>query len=163
MTDVQTNVGESTYRNAYTYENDRIKTVSHNTTTDTPDVTYTFNYDALGRKTSVQVGNQTLPTNVYSDNRSGLLTEVQYGNGDKVAYTYDDYDRLTGVKYDGETADRYTYESLFGPAIKAFTQGDFSKLKEMRFDEPWDQRARRAGVSYYYKRYPDALYDRLRQ
>ena len=53
--------------------------------------------------------------------------------------------------------------SLLRPIITAFTQGIFSELKEIRFDEPWDQRARRAGVSYYYKRYPEALYDRLRQ
>ena len=25
-------------------------------------------------------------------------------------YAYDDFDRLTGVRYDSETADRYTYE-----------------------------------------------------
>lgn len=32
-----------THRNGYTYENDRIETVSHNTTSDTSnDVTYTF-------------------------------------------------------------------------------------------------------------------------
>ena len=53
--------------------------------------------------------------------------------------------------------------SLLRPIITAFTQGIFSELKKIRFDEPWDQRARRAGVSYYYKRYPEALYDRLRQ
>ena len=48
-----------TYRNGYTYENDRIKTVSHNTTSDTSnDVTYTFVYDELGRKTTVKVGTQ---------------------------------------------------------------------------------------------------------
>ena len=35
---------------------------------------------------------------------------MQYGNGGKVKYAYDAYDRLTGVKHDGETANRYTYE-----------------------------------------------------
>ena len=35
---------------------------------------------------------------------------MQYGNGGKVKYAYDAYDRLTGVKHDGETTDRYTYE-----------------------------------------------------
>ena len=102
--------GRVGYRNAYTYENDRIKTVAHNTTGDTPDVTYTFNYDELGRKTTVKVGSQTLSTNVYASDRSGLLKEVQYGNDGKVKYAYDEYDRLTGVRYDDETTDRYTYE-----------------------------------------------------
>ena len=51
-----------------------------------------------------------LSTNAYHDNRSGLLKEVQYGNGGKVQYDYDGYDRLTGVRYDGETTARYAYE-----------------------------------------------------
>lgn len=111
VTGVTATADGKTYRNAYTYENDRIKTVSHNTTSNTSnDVTYTFGYDALGRKTTVKVGSKTLSTNVYGTDRSGLLTEVQYGNGGKVKYTYDDYDRMTGVKYDSETTDRYTYE-----------------------------------------------------
>ena len=100
-----------TYKNAYTYENDRIKTVSHNTASDTAnDVTYAFDYDGLGRKTTVKVGTQTLSENVYESDRSGLLSEVQYGNGGKVKYAYDDFDRLTEVKYDAETAPRYEYK-----------------------------------------------------
>ena len=110
VTGVETTADGKAYRNAYTYENDRIKTVAHNTTGDTPDVTYTFNYDELGRKTTVKVGSQTLSTNVYASDRSGLLKEVQYGNDGKVKYAYDEYDRLTGVRYDDETTDRYTYE-----------------------------------------------------
>ena len=58
----------------------------------------------------MKVGSQTLSTNVYSSDRSGLLKEVQYGNDGKVKYAYDEYDRLTGVRYDDETTDRYTYE-----------------------------------------------------
>ena len=85
--------------------------MSHNTTSDTSnDVTYTFAYDGLGRKTTVKVGDQTLSTNVYENDRNGLLSEVQYGNGGKVGYTYDEFDRLTGVKYDGEANDRYEYK-----------------------------------------------------
>lgn len=110
VTAVQTTANGKAYKNAYTYANDRIKTVKHNTTTDTEDVTYTFGYDALGRKTTVKVGTQTLSTNVYENNRNGLLSAVNYGNGGKVSYAYDDYDRLTGVKYDGESSDRYAYE-----------------------------------------------------
>ena len=106
-----TTIGDGkTYKNAYTYENDRIKTVAHNTTGDAADVTYTFDYDEMGRKTTVRVGSQTLSTNVYKDDCNGLLSEVQYGNGGKVSYAYDGYDRLTGVKYDGESAERYTYQ-----------------------------------------------------
>ena len=110
VTGVETTADGKTYRNAYTYENDRIKTVAHNTTGDTPDVTYTFNYDELGRKTAVKVGNQALSTNVYSPDRKSRLEEVQYGNGGKVKYTYDDFDRVTGVGYDNDESPRFTYE-----------------------------------------------------
>ena len=65
---------------------------------------------SLGRRITVKVGTQTLSTNVYENDRNGLLSEVQYGNGGKVGYTYDEFDRLTGVKYDGEANDRYEYK-----------------------------------------------------
>ncbi|MBR6070891.1 MAG: RHS repeat protein, partial [Ruminococcus sp.] len=105
-------------KNEYTYENDRIKTVSHNTTDNAnSDVRYTFNYDQLGRKTSVTVSNgsgsateQALSTNVYSADRRSRLEEVQYGNGGKVKYSYDDFDRVTGVTHDSDTAPKFTYE-----------------------------------------------------
>ena len=38
------------YKNAYTYENDRIKTVSHNTTGSDCDVTYTFDYEDVYKR-----------------------------------------------------------------------------------------------------------------
>ena len=103
--------GESrTSRNEYTYENDRLKTVAHNTTGDAVDVVYNFEYDNLGRKTTVKVGEQALSTNVYSPDRKSRLEEVQYGNGGKVKYTYDDFDRVTGVGYDNDESPRFTYE-----------------------------------------------------
>ena len=101
---------ERVSRNEYTYENDRLKTVAHNTTSDTADVVYNFEYDELGRKTTVKVGNQALSTNVYSPDRKSRLEEVQYGNGGKVKYTYDDFDRVTGVGYDNDESPRFSYE-----------------------------------------------------
>ena len=97
-------------RNEYTYENDRLKTVAHNTTSDTADVVYNFEYDELGRKTTVKVGERALSTNVYSPDRKSRLEEVQYGNGGKVKYTYDDFDRVTGVGYDNDESPRFSYE-----------------------------------------------------
>ena len=97
-------------RNEYTYENDRLKTVAHNTTGDAVDVVYNFEYDNLGRKTTVKVGNQPLSTNVYSSDRKSRLDEVQYGNGGKVKYNYDEFDRVTGVSYDNDETPRFTYE-----------------------------------------------------
>ena len=139
VTGVQTTAGGKTYKNAYAYANDRIQKVQHNTTTDTPDVEYTFGYDALGRKTAVKVGSQTLSTNVYNGDRSGLLSEVQYGNGGKVKYAYDAYDRLTGVKHDGETSDRYTYE--YGADGEASVVRDHNLGRVLQTERDLAQRA----------------------
>ena len=124
VTSVVAAVDTSVYKNEYTYANDRIATVSHNTENANCDVIYTFGYDALGRKTTVAVGNQTLSTNVYTNDRDGLLSEVRYGDDGvtyesedrsvrvvgKIAYTYDDFDRVTSVTHDDESTPRYEYE-----------------------------------------------------
>jgi len=117
VTEVSALMGTKRVKNVYTYENDRIKTVAHNTTGVNCDVRYTFNYDSLGRKTSVTVSNgstgateQPLSTNIYSDDRKGRLEEVQYGNGGKVAYEYDDFDRVTDIKHDNAATPRFTTE-----------------------------------------------------
>ena len=96
------------YKNTYAYEKDRLKTVAHNTTSDTPDVTYTFDYDEFGNPTTVKVGNQVLSTNVYTDTGDRTLMRVEYGNGGKVHYTRDDFRRVTGIHYDDATEPRFT-------------------------------------------------------
>ena len=68
------------YKNEYEYEEDRLKKVKHNTTGSGSDVEYRFEYDGLGRKQAVYVGEQKLSENVYGEDRSGLLKEVRYGN-----------------------------------------------------------------------------------
>ena len=98
------------YKNTYAYEKDRLKTVAHNTTSDTPDVTYTFDYDEFGNPTTVKVGNQVLSTNVYTDTGDRTLTRVEYGNGGKVHYMRDDFRRVTGIHYDDATEPRFTYD-----------------------------------------------------
>ena len=126
-------------RNEYTYENDRLKTVAHNTTGDTADVVYNFEYDELGRKTTVKVGNQALSTNVYSSDRKSRLDEVQYGNGGKVKYTYDDFDRVTGVGYDNDESPRFSYEYDFkGRAafVKDSTDGSTIRTGYDQTDRP---------------------------
>ena len=100
----------NTYKNTYSYEDSKLKTVSHNTTNNTPDVTYTFGYDEFGNPTTVQVGTQTLSTNVYSTGGDRTLKRVEYGNGGKVHYTHDDFRRVTGIHYDDDTLPRFEYE-----------------------------------------------------
>lgn len=100
-----------TYQNEYNYTNDdRLTQAKHNTTSDTEsDVVYTFGYDPLGNPTTVSVGTQTLSTNVYTDTGDKMLARVEYGNGGKVYYTRDGFKRVTGIRIDEETIDRYQY------------------------------------------------------
>ena len=120
------------YRNEYEYEEDRLKKVKHNTTGSGSDVEYRFEYDGLGRKQGVYVGEQKLSENVYGEDRSGLLKEVRYGNGGKVRYEYDEYDRTTGIGYDGELEARYGYEYD--------AEGRISKVKDRHLKrEAWTE------------------------
>ena len=104
---------ESTYDSVKGY----LTTVKHNTTAAASgDVTYTFGYDSLGRQTAVTVGTgadaHVLSTTAY-DALVRRVSDVVFGNpGNPVGsvhYTYDSFGRLTAVRYDSETADRFTY------------------------------------------------------
>ncbi len=92
--------------NSYTYENDRIKTITHN------DFSYNFGYDALGNNTTVSVGSQnpqTLITNEY-EIRSSRLKKSTYGNGQEVSNTYDNLDRIISKSYGSEVRSTYQYD-----------------------------------------------------
>lgn len=69
---------------------------------------YTFNYDKAGNNNEVFVGSQKLITNNYNL-LTGNLDLSTYGNGHTVAYQYDDLNRLIGKKFNGDEANRYTY------------------------------------------------------
>lgn len=107
--------GKATFRNEYSYAKDTglLTHVGHNTTTDECDVTYTFSYDALGRRTSVKVGEVELSRNEYQNDAGkpnyGTLKKLVYGNGHTVENVYDDFNRVTAVHYNGETMPRYEY------------------------------------------------------
>ncbi len=51
-----------------------------------------------------------LSTNVYSNDRKSLLKEVQYGNGGKAKYSYDEYDRVTRITHDSDTVPKFRIE-----------------------------------------------------
>ena len=150
VTGVSATVGSDTYRNAYTYDDDRLKTVGHNTTSDACDVYYKFEYDELGRQTSVKVGEtanpadgQVLSTNSYSDDRDGLLTGVVYENtyteedvvyNQRVGSTYDKDNRLTGISYDGDTTPRYTYEYGANGAAAEVHDHNLNRKRMVEYD-----------------------------
>jgi YD repeat-containing protein len=95
--------------NSYTYDKDRLKTITHNADGGSS-VSYTFEYDDLGNNTGVKVGNQSLITNTYEARTSKLL-ESTYGNNQKVSYDYDNLDRVTAKKIDNVIKFKYEYDS----------------------------------------------------
>lgn len=103
-----TTIGGQEYANEFTYTKDKLTQVKHNTSaSDADDVAYTLGYDAIGRLETVKVGTQPLVETEY--NTDGTIANVTYGNNDKVAHTYDAYKRIVGTRYDGDTADRFSY------------------------------------------------------
>ena len=112
-----------TYKNEYVYTDDKLTQVKHNTASDTlSDVVYDFAYDVLGNPTTVKVGTQALSTNVYTATGDKLLSRVDYGNGGKVEFVRDGFKRVTGIRYDGASTDRYQYS--FG------ANGEIAQVKD---------------------------------
>lgn len=108
VTKTSATVNGKEYANSYAYTKDKLTQVKHNTSASSADdVTYNFAYDAVGRPTTVKVGTQALSTTAY--NADGTVANVTYGNGGKMVNAYDGFKRVTGVRYDNETTDRFSY------------------------------------------------------
>ena len=88
----------------YTYEDDLLKTIQ------TPSTTYTFEYGDFSLRSAVKIGNRNLASYTY-ENGTNRLQRLDYGNGDRVEYTYDSLGRLILETYeDGETVS-YAYDN----------------------------------------------------
>lgn len=92
--------------NHYSYSNDLLQNINVN-----DHLQYKFAYDQFGRTTGNYVGNgtnwRTLSTIQY--NSSGLMSKQTYGNGDYVEFSYDNLDRQTQKRYNGNNSQRVTY------------------------------------------------------
>lgn len=103
VTKVSKQTNGQTYQNEYTYANDRISSIIHNGTN------YYFEYDSFGNTKQTKVGNQVLGTNNYASG-NGLLNSFTYGNGQKISYNYDRFNRL--IKKVGTNGSiEYTYNA----------------------------------------------------
>ncbi len=98
--------GGTTVSSSYTYTDDRLTEVSHNSP-NSGSVDYTFSYNTLGWNTGTSVGAQSLITRSLEEN-TGRLNSVTYGNGQTLSYTYDAYDRV--IKVSQGATDLYAYE-----------------------------------------------------
>lgn len=108
-TDVITSVSQTlsngeTLQSNYTYEDYRLKNISHN------GFNYSFVYDSFGNVTQTKVGSQVLATNTYGSYNSDL-NRVTYGNGDYLDYTYDDYGNVVALSQNGTQNFTWSYDS----------------------------------------------------
>ena len=94
----------------YSYLNDRVVRIQHN------DFAYYIDYDEWGNvdKVYTDAANAVLGVvsadYTYSDGENhSRLDGVRYGNGGTVQYRYDEYDRVTGISYDGGESWRFEY------------------------------------------------------
>ena len=133
VTKTAATVGDKEYANHYTYTKDKLTQVKHNTSADASgDVAYNFEYDALGRPTVVKVGDQVLSTTTY--NADGTVQRVDYGNEDFVEYSYDEFKRTKGVRYNWDYEDRYVYEYGANGQVAQLTNTDILTVTTSEHD-----------------------------
>jgi len=104
VSSVSKTVDGKTYTNSYTYDLDKLSTITHN------GFDYEFSYDSFNNPYQVKVAGVTLITNSYQANNGPLDTST-YGNGDLVKYEYDEYHRVITKKLDNITKFEYTYDN----------------------------------------------------
>ena len=92
------------------YETNRLDTIITDSTV------YAFTYDGFGNTTGISAGNNQLASYEYNA-YNGKLSVLNYGNGLKVKYLYDEVDRISEICYNTgtggafETVYSYRYNS----------------------------------------------------
>ena len=80
----------------------------------TSSTTYHFTYGDFSLRTGVSIGNRTLATYHYTleevNDRKYDLDRLDYGNGDRVQYEYDDQGRTIKQTYEDGAYIAYFYE-----------------------------------------------------
>lgn len=92
----------SVVSNQYAYSNGQLATVTRN------QYSYQLSYTPFGNIKEWKLGDLPLVTNIYTNDYRQLRTGIQYANGAKIVYRYDEQDRLTGISHDGGETYRYT-------------------------------------------------------
>ena len=111
--DVDGLISDNKMETSYSYENDRIKSITHN------GFSYNYEYDDWGNPSAVKVGTQSLVFYEYGDEENNnpkyrdRLNCITYGNGDYTVYTYNDADgNITSIESytaDGTLVADYVY------------------------------------------------------
>lgn len=124
VTEVKKEASQKEYTNSYTYENDRLKTITHN------GFTYTFIYDDFGNLKQTKVGEQVLSTKNYASN-NGNLTSEEYGNSQTISYSYDRFNRLTKVE---GTNGKYEYTYNANSNVKTIVDSINNNTETFTYD-----------------------------
>lgn len=122
--EVKKEASQKEYTNSYTYENDRLKTITHN------GFTYTFIYDEFGNLKQTKVGEQVLSTKNYATN-NGNLTSEEYGNSQTISYGYDRFNRLTKVE---GTNGKYEYTYNANSNVKTIVDSINNNTETFTYD-----------------------------
>ena len=88
----------------YTYNNDLLTKIQTGTTA------YNFAYGNFALRSNIQVGSTTLASYTY-EAKTNRLTTLDYGNGNKVQYTYDKQGRVTKETYENDSYVDYKYDN----------------------------------------------------
>ena len=90
---------------SYSYSDDLLTSIQ------TPTTHYSFTYGDFSLRTRVDIGDRNLAQYSY-ESGTNRLQRLDYGNGDRVQYTYDNQGRLITETYeDGETVS-YAYDNV---------------------------------------------------
>lgn len=88
---------------------------------------YNFTYDEFLNQKSILIGNNiTFITNDYEKN-NGNLSSTTFGNGQKIAYEYDDFDRINSINKMNDTFN-YKYDNN-GNISKILSNGHMEKCE----------------------------------
>ena len=96
---------------------------------------YTFNYDAFGNSSSVNIGSTALASYEYNTN-NGKLKKINYGNGFSVEYVYNRLEMLSEIWYtdNGVRTLAYSYEYTDDGQVYKFTDNVLGKAVVYKYD-----------------------------
>lgn len=107
---------------SYSYENDKIKSITHN------GFSYTYDYDIYGNVKSINVGDTKLVSYEYNDDYYNNINKITYANGEEIIYSYDNKDNVIGIKFKDDSEWRYTYTYDEYNQLKSFTDNISNRI-----------------------------------
>jgi RHS repeat-associated protein len=115
----------------YSYTDDMLTEI------ETPSSTYNIGYGSFALRTSISVGGNPLATYDYTDSEKRYLETLDYGNNDKVQYTYDNLGRVVQEVYTEENGTVFrtvTYTYTANGALATTNDSKTSQTTKYYYD-----------------------------